>query len=698
MVQPLSKRLVTEARLTDIIKTTTDTAIAGVAVVTPAAAPSGGDDRSMIQAILNANPGGKVQLRRGTYIVSNPLSIPAGVTLQGEGNGATTIKLANGANCDVIQSANLTTWLVAQVTAALPSGTAVTSIPVTALARNLTAGDTLQLGYAGAGQVATVAAGGATAGATSVTVNSFTPALTVPAGACVVANPTESYAAGVPYGFGLVGVTIDGNRANNTAGRGVAFYGFRYNVDDVYIYSPAESGFVSAGALGTTGGYPKGQVETSIGTMWIRGAGGAGFHYEAPHDGYADQLFIASCDGNGAEIGGLDGNYIHSYGCLQGVLMQGFGRWNHIQVENSRNEGLVTATASTPPNRISTLTAFDNWTSGTATKDNYSIRCDVAIHIGHLGLTCSRAESGVYLGGAHSRINTGRVIGVLAANTSGLWLNATDIDVNVDVSSWSTGITRNNSNNSDTRIVAQISQCQIGFYERGPSAGSTYEVIFNAATNTQSPWVLAAGSTATNYRLSSYNAIISSYSASGGISNVNQVSANQLTAGEATLPRWGAVSQVTMGSGVVRFGFFTASKTEAINNLAACTGGTAAGATPTYAAMGIYSVAANGDLTLVASTANDTTLFSTGNATHTRATVAAYTKVAGQRYALAVLVVSGATMPNLVCANFAGGSSEMSGRAPILTASLSGQSALPASITSASLGTASQMLYGVVTP
>lgn len=682
---------------------------ATVALIGPAPSgdQTGATDTAAISALLASTAGGvttkTVTLRGGVYWVNQPLSIPAGTTLRGAGNGATTIKLANGANCDVIQSAGLTTWLVAQTSAPLAVGVAVTAVPVSPLARALNAGDTLQLGYPGAGQVATVAAPGAVAGATSVPVASFTPTLTVPTNACVVVNPTHSYTDGVPYGFGLVGVTISGNRDNNTLGHGVAFYGIRYTLDDVYVYQTAQTGIVSAGTLGTTGGYPKGQVEANIGTVWVRFCGGAGFHYEGPHDGYAERIYVASCDGNGVEIGGLDGDYLHSYGSVVGAVIQGSVRWTHLQTENSRKEGLVVETGSPVVNWIGRLTAFDNWQDNTATKDNYSVRCVAPVHIGNAGIKVSKGESGVYLGGTRSRIADGQIIGVNTADTVGLMLNATYATANVDVSNWSTGVQRENSNNVGTTLRAFVSACSLGFYERGASVGSSYDVTVNAISAGHQPWVLAA-STATSYRLACSGAIVASHVTTGsgaaldhGITG-NQLTANRVAAGETTLPRWGAVSRVTMGTGVVRFSFFTATKTETVNNLACCTGGTAAGATPTYAALGVYSVGADGALTLVASTASDTTLFATGNTTYTRTTLAPWSKVAGQRYAFAALVVSGAAMPSIVSANFSGPSSEMSTRAPILAASLSGQSELPASVAAGALGTSTQMLYGAITP
>lgn len=61
-------------------------------------------DTGLIQTAIDAAStagGGVVQLRAGTYIVST-LQIKTGVTLRGQGIGATVVKLANGTNADLV--------------------------------------------------------------------------------------------------------------------------------------------------------------------------------------------------------------------------------------------------------------------------------------------------------------------------------------------------------------------------------------------------------------------------------------------------------------------------------------------------------------------------------------------------------------------------------------------------------------------
>lgn len=173
---------------------------------------------------------------------------------------------------------------------------------------------------------------------------------------------------------------------------------------------------------------------------------------------------------------------------------------------------------------------------------------------------------------------------------------------------------------------------------------------------------------------------------------------NALETGEATIPRFLASASLTTASGSMRLTYFTATKTETVTSIRLGTTGTAAGATPTLVRFGLYSVAANGDLTLVASTVNDTTIFAAANTWYTKAVSTPYAKTKGQRYAVACLVVTAAAAPLLVSAPNMGGSSAESALAPRIGAALNSQTDLPASVTSASLATSAQMFYAAVTP
>lgn len=166
-----------------------------------------------------------------------------------------------------------------------------------------------------------------------------------------------------------------------------------------------------------------------------------------------------------------------------------------------------------------------------------------------------------------------------------------------------------------------------------------------------------------------------------------------LTAGILTVPRWLTVNSSISGggSGILHLTYFDASDAMTVSNFTVRGGGTAAGATPTLIRFGLYSVAANGDLTLIASTENDTTLFSTISANVTKAVTTPVAVTYGQRLAFGCLVVSAATLPTFV--GTAGpGSAEMA-IAPRISGALSSQTDLPSNITAGSVGAIGSIMY-----
>jgi hypothetical protein len=174
---------------------------------------------------------------------------------------------------------------------------------------------------------------------------------------------------------------------------------------------------------------------------------------------------------------------------------------------------------------------------------------------------------------------------------------------------------------------------------------------------------------------------------------------NALTGAEATMRRIdvGSVTLALGASGSVRLTYFSAVRSGSHTQLRMVTGTTAAAATPTLCRMGLYSVAANGNLTLLAATANDPTLFAAANTAYTRATTAPFAVVAGQRYAIGVLVVTAAALPTFLGAAVSGSyAATLLAEDPRVTAAYSGQTDLPASITWDVLSTMATVFYAEV--
>lgn len=117
--------------------------------------------------------------------------------------------------------------------------------------------------------------------------------------------------------------------------------------------------------------------------------------------------------------------------------------------------------------------------------------------------------------------------------------------------------------------------------------------------------------------------------------------------GEGLFDRRLATSSGQASSGQLVLVFATAQKTETITKVAAYTHSTGGGSN-TLIRFGVYEQdLTTGDLTLVASTANDTALFASGQTRYEKALQASWSKVAGKRYAVGQIVVGG-TIPAFV--------------------------------------------------
>lgn len=112
----------------------------------------------------------------------------------------------------------------------------------------------------------------------------------------------------------------------------------------------------------------------------------------------------------------------------------------------------------------------------------------------------------------------------------------------------------------------------------------------------------------------------------------------------------------------------------------------AAAATPTLARVGLYLVNGDDTLTLVASTANDTNLFNVANTAFTRTFSASYGLTAGVRYALGILVVTAATVPQFAGSGPSVASSALGLLTPREAGYLNGQTDLPATVAAALTG------------
>lgn len=171
---------------------------------------------------------------------------------------------------------------------------------------------------------------------------------------------------------------------------------------------------------------------------------------------------------------------------------------------------------------------------------------------------------------------------------------------------------------------------------------------------------------------------------------------DDLTLGEATMRRQEFANFTRpAANGVVRLTYFTAKKTETITKLRSLSGDTAqAGAT--LCRIGVYEEdQTTGDLTLVAATASDTSLWLAATTSYTRNLIAPWDKVRGHRYAAGVLQVGTST-----AATFTGrtGLLDEDAVAPRLAGQRTGQTDLPSSIAVANIAASNAQIYVAVLP
>jgi hypothetical protein len=160
-----------------------------------------------------------------------------------------------------------------------------------------------------------------------------------------------------------------------------------------------------------------------------------------------------------------------------------------------------------------------------------------------------------------------------------------------------------------------------------------------------------------------------------------------LASGESTIPnRALLIGNNASGNQTLRLAYFTAVKTEVTTQVRTMSATTAAGATPTLCRVGLYTIDGAEAGTLVASTTSDTSLWAAANTAYTKSWASSYLKVAGQRYAIGMLCVTGATAPTWLGTTAVGtaGTAELA-IAPRLTGSITSQSDLPSSFANASV-------------
>ncbi|MDM2096409.1 glycosyl hydrolase family 28-related protein [Mycobacteroides abscessus] len=168
--------------------------------------------------------------------------------------------------------------------------------------------------------------------------------------------------------------------------------------------------------------------------------------------------------------------------------------------------------------------------------------------------------------------------------------------------------------------------------------------------------------------------------------SIDRVSNGLITPGRLT------GSGIAMTSGSLYLTYINSDITKTLTQIQVRTAGTAAGATPTLIRYGLYSVDSSNNLTLIASTPNDTTLLASTFVNYTKAFSASVSVVTGSRYAVGSLIVTAASLPQPY-GIYAASAEALVPLGDRLCSVLTGQSDLPSSITAGSLAVADRIHF-----
>lgn len=303
---------------------------------------------------------------------------------------------------------------------------------------------------------------------------------------------------GVPHGFELVGLNIDGNKANQTAGDGIKIYGKRYRVEDVLIRNVYGVGFYSEcgndGADTSTTWMD--MPEAVIGPMWIDSSGSHNFQFRGMHDSRIDKLFsrLAGGDGvrveaSGATYSGLcDIGFIHSYAnTLIGFYTNTKIKAAHLESESNFREGIYFDT-NAAQSQIGLLEAFSNDVNETSTYWNVQIVAAECVVANAVVLDTKDSAGGIRISGASNRIADSLVKANGNANATaiGVDLDANQISFRGKINAYNTagqtGLrTANGGGRNYLQIDAEIENCYTGWNHVTTSLGGNYRLRINSA-------------------------------------------------------------------------------------------------------------------------------------------------------------------------------------------------------------------------
>lgn len=252
---------------------------------------------------------------------------------------------------------------------------------------------------------------------------------------------------GVDHSIWLDGFSIDGNKANNSSGRGVALYAKRFGFGKLFIRNTAGHGWYSECSDAAGQNQWEDMPEANCGTIWVRDAGDVGFLYRGSHDGHIKEIYVRGSTSHNVHFDKLLNTYsglcnvghIHSYSSLvHGVKISDHVRCDNLISESNLGAGVMIDGYAYDSTMIRQLWAFNNNKNNTTSWRNVEVQVN-GIQIGQLNILDSNTYGqGLRCSANGLKIGSGIIDGNSAATGTAVELDgAQRADISCEVRNWS---------------------------------------------------------------------------------------------------------------------------------------------------------------------------------------------------------------------------------------------------------------------
>lgn len=290
---------------------------------------------------------------------------------------------------------------------------------------------------------------------------------------------------GVQDGCGFRDIRINGNKANQTSGRGVALYCKRLNVTNLCIHDCFGDGWYSeAGDIPGQQGFqdlPEGKIE-----VYCRNNGGDGFRFLGPHDSRIVKLVSNENDGRGAFFdrdpgvysGSCDISFAHIYANqMAGIVID---ENNNIRAEtliseSNFQEGVIW---NGDNSQVANIQMYNNC----RTSGSYHFllaQSARANKFGTMQIRDNQGAGGLSIGGTENEICSGLFFG---GSTGLIGLNvestASRNNVSMTIQDCTTAIANNGASESNNFTIS-ASNVGLVFNNATSSFGNAYDISYN---------------------------------------------------------------------------------------------------------------------------------------------------------------------------------------------------------------------------